>query len=447
MRVMRQASEEQQALQAWQASEDLPSSARATRLWRAGAVAYLTSALVVWGVLLALWLGGREGRDRAGDVMGPDFPAFYTAGWMLRHGEAARLYDLRRQQEVQRTLGLSPRPPAGQGVSAFINPPHYALLMVPLSALPYSAAFALWSALMLGCFIGSLALLRALLPALQERSGWMPLALALFFMPVYFAFSAGQNTGLSLLLHSGILVALARRRDAIAGGLLAIGLLKPQLFLGLLPLLAIAHRPKALAAFGAGALLLVLLTLVVFGPAVFAQWWSALRSPTYETAIVEQSYKMFSWQAFWRLLLGANPISSALGWTCALLTFAGLCLLWRRARSGDSDGLALCYAITICGTIVMAPHLFVYDLALLVLPGLVVADRLRRQPSGLRRERLGLCFVLAIIYVGAIFWEQAQWTRLQFLVPLLTLAMLLAARLTVPGRQTASLPADLKTPA
>lgn len=411
--------------------------AGAARLWHAGALAYLASASLVWGVLLALWLGGQGGRDRSGDVLGPDFPAFYTAGWMLRHGEAARLYDFERQEEVQRSLGLSPRPPASRGVSAFINPPHYALLMAPLSALSYRAAFAVWSALMLGCFVAGLLLLRSLLSPLRERSGLLPLALALFFMPVYFAFSAGQNTGLSLLLHSGILAALARRRDALAGGLIAVGLLKPQLFLGLLPLLLIARRPKALAAFSLGAALVGLLTLLVLGSASFAQWWSAIRSSTYEMNIAEQAPKMFEWHAFWQLLLGVNALSSALGWMCALLVFAGLCLMWRRVRNGDSDELMLCYAITICGTVVMVPHLFVYDLALLVLPGLVIAARLRQESfvswRALPGPQLGLRVLLPLIYVGAIFWEQAQQTRVQFLVPLLTLALLPAGRLIQPS--------------
>ncbi len=290
---------------------------------------------------------------------------------------------------------------------------------------------------MLGCFVASLLLLRSLLPALQDRSGWLPLALALFFMPVYFAFSAGQNTGLSLLLHSGILAALTRRRDALAGALIAAGLLKPQLFLGLLPLLLIARRPKALAAFGLGAALMGVLTLSVFGSAIFAQWLGALGSPIYQTAIVEQAPKMFSWQAFWRLLLGANTFSSALGWTCAVVVVSGLSVMWRRVLTVDSDVVALCYGMTVVGSVVMVPHLFVYDLALLILPGLVIAARLRQESfvswRALPGPQLGLRVVLPLIYVGAIFWEQAQWTRVQFLVPLLTLALLPTGRLIRPA--------------
>jgi hypothetical protein len=142
---------------------------------------------------------------------------------------------------------------------------------------------------------------------------------------------------------------------------------------------------------------------------------------TYAANIVQQSYKMFSWQAFWRLLLGANMVASALGWLCALGVFVALCRWW---RSAERD-LPLCYALALCATIVMVPHVFLYDLALLVLPGLVLASRVLALPP----ERLiALRFVLLVIFVGAILIDQAQWTRVQFVVPMLTLLLTLAAK-------------------
>jgi hypothetical protein len=234
-------------------STALPSSGIARfllswRFLRPTAIAYLLAVSLLWVVLIVMWSGGKNGRDAQGDVLGPDFPAFYTAGWMLRHGEADKLYDSARQREIQQTFL-----PGMKGVSAYINPPHYALLMQPLSTLPYSTAFALWTLFSLSCFVASIGLLRTILPELQTQSGNLLLALAFGFAPVYYAISAGQNTGFTLLLHSAILVALVKKRDFVAGVLIAVGLLKPQLFLPLLPLLLIARRPKALAAFALGA--------------------------------------------------------------------------------------------------------------------------------------------------------------------------------------------------
>jgi hypothetical protein len=230
-------------------------------------------------------------------------------------------------------------------------------------------------------------------------------------------------------LHTSILVALVKRRDVVAGLLIAVGLLKPQLFLPLLPLLVIARRPKAVGGFIVGAALVWVVTWQAVGSSIAQEWFATLSNSqhsemarTYAANIVQQSHKMFSWQAFWRLLLGANVIASALGWLCALGVFAALCRWWRMAERD----LPLCYALAVCATIVMVPHVFLYDLALLMLPGLVLASRVLAMPV----ERLvAFRFTMLMIFVGAILIDQAQWTRVQFLVPLLTILLVLAARL------------------
>jgi hypothetical protein len=402
------------------------------RFLRPAATAYLLAVLLLWVVLLVLWFGGKNGRDAQGDVLGADFPAFYTGGWMLRHGEAEQLYDWSRQREIQQTFL-----PGMKGVSAFINPPHFAWLMQPLSTLPYPAAFAVWTLFSLASFVASVLLLRTILPTLQSRPGSLLMPLALGFAPVYYAASAGQNTGFTLLLHTSILVSLVKRRDVVAGLLIAVGLVKPQLFLPLLPLLVIARRPGALAGFAAGAVAVAAVTWLGVGGAAVTDWAATLFQPEhsemariYQSNIVEQSYKLFSWQAFWRLLLGANVVASALGWLCAIAVFAALCRWWRIAE----QDLPLCYALAVCATIVMVPHVFLYDLALLVLPGLVLACRVLALPA---RRAVALRITMLMVFIGAVLIDQAQYTRVQFLVPLLTVLLVLGAQLLARPLQDA----------
>lgn len=387
------------------------------QLLRLAAPAYLALMLTVWVVLLSIWLGGANGFDRSGVVLGPDFPAFYTGGWLVRNGELAQLYDLERQQAIQQQVL------PGSALSAYVNPPHYSLAAAPFSALRYPAAFTLWSLLMLAAFCASLLLLRPLLPTLHVRRGWLLAALALLSAPVYYALSAGQNTGLSLLLHSATLLALTRRRAGLAGLLIALGMFKPQLFVGLLPLLVLglpgAQRWRLLLGFMTGAGMLGLLTLGLFGASTLTEWLELLRSPLYQTEELRQAFKMFSWQPFWALLLGVNVVSAVLGWGCALLVFAGLCVLWRR---GDHD-LPLCYAVTLCGLLLIGPHLPVYDLALLILPVLIIADRVLRAPP----ERwLALRLLLLALYISVLFSDQVRTTHVQIVVPLIAAVAALA---------------------
>lgn len=378
------------------------------RLLSAGAVIYLALMTAVWTLLLALWFGGAAGRDRAGSVLGPDFTAFYTGGWLVQHGDYLGLYVLERQASVQRSVL------AGfQGVSAYLNPPHYAILLAPLSALPYPLAFAVWTALMVSAFVGTIALLRPVVPALRGPRRWLLTGLLLLSAPVYYAVSAGQNTGLTLVLHAAILVALVRRRDALAGALIAVGMLKPQLFIGLLPLLLLGRRWLTLAGFIAVSGVIAALVVWASGFGAVERWTTLLRSDVYHAEIARQAAKMFSWQSFFTVLLGSGSAATILGWGAALLVFVWLCRVWWR-EIGD---LPLRYSITLLGLMVMGPHLFVYDLGLLILPGLVLTDRLLRAPAS---DWLWLRLGLLALYVISLFAAEPDLRVGLVVVPLVT---------------------------
>lgn len=392
------------------------------RLLRLAAPAVLLLLIVVWGVLFNLWLGGANGRDRAGVVLGPDFPAFYTGGLLIRQLDRGSMYDLHRQQTLQNAIL------PGHWLSAYVNPPHYAFVAAPFTYLPYAQAFTLWSAAMMIAFVAAVLLLRSRLPALQTPVGAWAIALAVASPPVYFALSAGQNTGLSVLLHVGILLALLDRRDVLAGGLIALGMYKPQLFVALLPLLLLAGRWRVVASFAAGAMLLGLLTLWFFGWSTIAQWLALLSSPGYQFEEVRQATKMFSWQPVALLLFGPTIVGKAFGWMCALLVFGGLCIIWRR---GVGD-LPLRYAITVCGIVLIGPHLPVYDLGLLLLPALIVVDRLLQLPSS---EHLGLRLSLLALFTLSLFAANVQLRPALLIVPLITLVAWQTYRLAAPSPQ------------
>ena len=113
-----------------------PSNLR-KRLWLAGgAVALFLVTLAVAGPLVdrtpgtgTLWLGH-------------DFLPAYVAGQFVRTNEPAKMYDRdafrAAQDRVVEEAGLE----LDKRYAAALNPPHFALLFAPLSALPYRAAAA-----------------------------------------------------------------------------------------------------------------------------------------------------------------------------------------------------------------------------------------------------------------------------------------------------------------
>ncbi len=103
----------------------------------------LSYAWLAGGVLWLAWLGsvllGPGNLDLAGQPVGTDFLEFYAAGATLLRGESARLYDRDYQARLQQEI----IGPGLRAYYAFITPPFFAALFVPLALLPYGLAFAL----------------------------------------------------------------------------------------------------------------------------------------------------------------------------------------------------------------------------------------------------------------------------------------------------------------
>ena len=134
------------------------------RLWKTGgAIGLFVLTLAVAGPLM--------GRDRGDGKLGLgyDFLPAYVAGHFARTGEFARMYDRAAfcdyQSQVIRDAGLDMDGRYG----ACLNPPHFALLFAPLSALPYRTAAAVWLGINIVLYAASLVLLVRMLPIEARR--------------------------------------------------------------------------------------------------------------------------------------------------------------------------------------------------------------------------------------------------------------------------------------
>src|SRR5205823_11300062 len=159
----------------------------------------------------------------------------------------------------------------------------------------------------------------------------------------------------------------------MAGGLSALALAKPQLLL-LIPILFLARRAwRALAAF-AGVLLGLGLVSVIgfgFGPVVtyltsVGSWAVTGRLPN-TTQVVYTDPAVYSLRNVLEALPGGGK-AVALVILLLLLALVALSLSWR------PDKPRLDFALAIAASLVLSPHQNVHDLALLVIPGFVLAD-------------------------------------------------------------------------
>lgn len=372
----------------------------------------LTYAFLAGG---ALWLGwllsvllGPGYVDLAGQPIGTDYVQFYAAGQTLLWGESPRLYDLEFQSQVEQSI----IGPDLASYHAFITPPFFAWLFVPLAALPYSVSFAAWSVLGLFLLWGSVYLL-------NPESSTRPFLWALTWFPVFASVSFGQNALLSLFLLTSTYALWQRDRRFLAGLTLGLLLYKPQLTLGLglLWLLRWREDGPALAGFAVSGLGLAALS---FGLLPDASW-------AYVAFVRDVLPDLPAWQefpiwhlhtvrGFWRMLLPFNTVADVLAW---LFAAVGIFAFWNLVVKNRLEK-PLAFAAAICLTFWITPHAMIYDWAVLLIPVVLFWQSLPAWHTELRT--LYALVWLATFLSGPL--TLLQWRALSFAiqvsVPILT---------------------------
>jgi hypothetical protein len=316
-----------------------------------GRVAFILAALILGsyvlvGVVFAMNSHGRLGPN--GTPLFYDFSAFYQAAGFADSGHAARAYDDSAMLAAEQALfpGASLRLP-------WNYPPTFQLLLMPLGALPYVAAWLVWS----GALYGLYALLAGRIATAGQR--W----LVLLAPGAAVNLLVGQNGLLSTVLMGGG-VMLLRSRPIVGGALLGLMTYKPH-FAVLVPLVLICGREwRALGAAIASGAGLALLALAAFG---VDPWFAFVHKALEPSSIFSSSSS--DWRSIPSVMimarsLGAGAaVSSALHWSIAAAAALSALWVWRKTDDGRLRAAALAAA-----TLLVTPYLRVYDLALLILP-------------------------------------------------------------------------------
>lgn len=335
-----------------------------------------------------------------------DFTSFYGAGKTIRLGHATRLYDAAEQWTVQQTF--APRVEIRKGPLPYLRPPFEALLFVPLTFLPYSAAYLLWFAFNLCVVIAAALVLRREIPFFQGWPPWLLPLLALAFTPVFLALLQGQDCILLLLLYCLAFVALERDADILAGCVLGLGLFKPHLVLPFVLLLWLQSRKKVLIGLLAVGLALFLVSLAMVGWPVLLHypagiWWLEQHTqlglvPPDNTPNIRGLIEGF--------LSGSFPHWA----TTALIAVISIALfLWaamqKKAAMGSIAGirtLVFCQALVV--TFLVSYHAFAYDLSVMLLPiGLLLAQFWTEQRQPAKWDSLAFLGPMAILLFGPVY--------------------------------------------
>jgi len=384
-------------------------------------------ALCLWSVYV--WnISTPSLLDRAGNLKGTDFLHFYTLGSLALTHRGDDLYNMRTQSEL-----AAQRVPAAAGIRYLpLYPPQVSILFAPFARLSYPWALALW--LTLGTLLYGLccyAIWRAC-PSLRNY-GFTVLVVALAYPAFWHLIAWGQTSALALACFTLAYFALRAKREFLAG--LAFGCLifKPQLGLAVAIVFLITLRWKIIAGALLSALAQLCMAGMYYGPGPFREWIRTLLDTPHRLPLLEPKvYQTHCLRTFWTMLVPWPSASFTLYVITALLVAGLTVVCWR-----SSLLLSLRYSSLLFATVLLAPHLTVYDLVIVAPAFLLISDWIATQPDNATpRLKLLLYLAFALPLVGPL----ARWTHLQLSVLVMTAILYWIFEL---GRKTASLTTSL----
>ncbi len=351
----------------------------------------LLLALCLWTVY-AVDMSSPGLRDRNGLIKGTDFLHFYTLGNIALQKRGELLYDMQGQTAILQKLV-----PAAAGNSYVpLYGPQVSLLFAPFALMSYPTALTIWLLVNAVIYGSCCYLVWKHCPNLRVQA-WTVLIAALAFPGLFHLILWGQTSGLALLCFTLAFLALRKNRPCFAG--LAIGSLifKPQLGLAAAIIFLFAREWKLIAAAILAALAQLNIGWLYYGTPVIREYLRALMHVGDVLRMLEpRPYQMHSLRALWSLLIPWTPLAFILYAATAVAVLVVASRSWRSKTS-----LGLRYSALLLATVLVAPHLTVYDLLILAPAFLLLADWVvRTSPAGsagIMSALLYLCYPLFLL--------------------------------------------------
>jgi len=307
-----------------------------------GAFAALTAIAYIWKIS---WIASIP-RDGTSLVIGRDFLNFWMYGRAAWLPDPSRFYDPRLYNAaLDAFLG------AGYPGQNWSYPPSIMLLAAPFGRLGYLPALAIWTACGLGVFVW------VVQRHLADRRLLIPILLS---PAAIFCLMSGQSSLLTAAMLLTIFASLDRR-PLLAGLLIGVLTLKPQVGLFFPLLLAASGRWRVFAVASVTAVAIAATTAIVFGPQVWIDF--VLKGLPAQNLVLADPERVATpfYPTIFMNVRGINAsYATAMAVQACFTVFAAGAVIYafRYRRDADPQLLAaLFFACTICGT----PYLLAYD--------------------------------------------------------------------------------------
>jgi len=382
----------------------------------------LILAICLWSVYF--WNISAPGlNDRNGVIKGADFIHLYTLGTVALSRRAADLYDVNAQARL-----TAKRVPIAAGIKYVpLYPPQASIFFAPLAYLQYGTALLIWlilSSLVYGvcCY----ALWRCC-PQLQSQ-GWTLILLAIAFPGFFHLILWGQTSAIALACFTAAFLFLRGGRPLLAGLALGCLVFKPQL--GIVAAFVFVYtrgwRVIVGAVLSAAAQLAV--PALYYGVDSLLAWMRVMANASYRIPLLEpRPYQTHSLRTFWTMLIPGLRAPFVLYLVSASLVLGLTIAVWSKRPAAP---LALRYSALLLATVLVSPHLIVYDIVILAPVFLLLSDWIlsRRTVNASSINNL-----LYVAYLAPLVGPLARWTHLQISVVIISVLLYIIWRASRDG--------------
>jgi len=371
------------------------------RRLRAQAIAL---AICMWGVYA--WVLATPGlRDRNHLIKGTDFLHFYVLGSLANLHRGSALYDIGAQTQM-----LAERvPEAGGTVYLPLYGPQVSLVLAPFAQFPYGVALAAWWLATSGIYGLCVYAIWKTCSHLRECGG--AVALAALAYPAFFHLIAwGQTSAIALACFTGAYLLMRKEQWFAAGLTLGCLAFKPQLGLAAACIFLLTGLWRVIA----GALITGSVQLVIgwmyYGSQTMEEYIRhTLQIPQVLGLLEPRMYQTHALRTFWEMLVPWPSVALVMYAVSAVAVVALATWCWR-----SSLPLSLRYSALLLATVLVSPHLTVYDQVILAPALLLMVDWLIANPNNPSHRAIAvLCY---LTYLLPLVGPLAQWTHVQLSV-------------------------------
>lgn len=305
-----------------------------------------------------------------------DLKIFMTGVEIMRSGQGHDLYQFAHEEATQGRLYPAT---LHEGVLAYNHLAYELLLFWPLAKLSYQNALIVWGLVNLG-FVA--VIVWAMQPFTGElrRSLGVPIVFwVLGFYPVLFVLSQAQDSLLLLLLIVLSMRCAGRQQDFRTGLLLGGALFKVHLALGIaFFVFFIPRKWRGLAGFAVSAALVTGISWLMVGPSFLKDYLHVLREQQFVTPWGFIAAFMPNLRGLLESSLGGWLDIGSIRPLLFALSLVVVGATWISLRAREANRVTELYSVAILTTALVSYHFHMPDLAITVLPMLLLMESAAR---------------------------------------------------------------------